>query len=99
MLRTPGSAALQHPSVAVVGRWQAELWRKMLVTCFSAAPRVRNRVLAMAVLERPSAYWEHFGMLGNPGYRADWSAKRAWHAGHGTLPWTDEGDALGTATR
>lgn len=37
---------------------------------------------------RPTIYWEHLGMLGSPGYRADWEAKLAWYESHGILPWT-----------
>ncbi len=42
-----------------------------------------------------SVYWEHLGMLDNPAYRADWSAKRAWYADHGIVPWTDGGGPNG----
>ncbi|HEV8649554.1 MAG TPA: ATP-dependent RecD-like DNA helicase [Actinomycetes bacterium] len=38
---------------------------------------------------RAPVYWEHLGMLDKPGYRADWTAKRAWYAAHSILPWTD----------
>jgi hypothetical protein len=43
-----------------------------------------------------SVYWEHLGMLDNPGYHSDWTAKRAWYADHGILPWTDGGGPSGT---
>lgn len=36
-------------------------------------------------------YWEHLGMLGLAGYRADWDAKKDWYADHGILPWTENG--------
>jgi hypothetical protein len=30
-------------------------------------------------------------MVDKPGYRADWTAKRAWYADHGILPWMTVG--------
>jgi hypothetical protein len=45
---------------------------------------------------RPPIFWEHLGMLGSPGYRADWEAKRAAYAAHGILPWTEGGGTAGT---
>lgn len=36
-------------------------------------------------------YWEHLGMLGSAGYRADWDAKKSWYARHDVLPWLDGG--------
>jgi hypothetical protein len=46
-------------------------------------------------LGKPTVYWEHLGMLGKAGYRANWEAKRAWYATHGILPWTDGGGPNG----
>jgi hypothetical protein len=40
-------------------------------------------------------YWEHLGMLGRAGYRADWEAKMSWYAEHGILPWRDGGGPNG----
>jgi hypothetical protein len=39
--------------------------------------------------EGPTIYWEHLGLLGSAGYRADWEAKKAWYAEHGIPPWTE----------
>lgn len=33
--------------------------------------------------------WEHLGMMGNPKYAADWSAKKAWYVGHGFRPFDE----------
>jgi hypothetical protein len=38
---------------------------------------------------KPTVYWEHLGMMGSPGYRADWEAKQAWYKTHGIVPWTE----------
>jgi hypothetical protein len=46
-------------------------------------------------LGKPTVYWEHLGMLGSAGYCANWEAKRAWYASHGTLPWTEDGGPNG----
>lgn len=38
-------------------------------------------------------YWEHCGMLHNPGYRRRWEAKLNWYKVHGIVPHTEgEGD-------
>jgi len=42
-----------------------------------------------------TVYWEHLGMLGLAGYRADWEAKVKWYAEHGILPWTEGGGPNG----
>jgi hypothetical protein len=49
----------------------------------------------IARLGKPTVYWEHLGMLGRAGYRANWEAKRAWYENHGVLPWTDGGGPNG----
>jgi hypothetical protein len=38
-------------------------------------------------------YWEHCGMLHDPGYRARWEEKKQWYAAHGI---TEDGGANGT---
>ncbi|HEX8393458.1 MAG TPA: AAA family ATPase [Longimicrobium sp.] len=40
-------------------------------------------------------YWEHLGMLGLAGYKADWEAKKVWYAQHGIRPWTEGGGPAG----
>lgn len=42
-----------------------------------------------------TVYWEHLGMLGLAGYRADWEAKKVWYADHGVMPWTEGGGPEG----
>jgi len=44
---------------------------------------------------KPTIYWEHLGMLGRAGYRADWEAKKVWYAEHGILPWDGGGGEQG----
>jgi hypothetical protein len=41
-------------------------------------------------------YWEHCGMLDDPGYRARWERKRAEYLAAGIKPWQDGGGAEGT---
>ncbi len=41
-------------------------------------------------------YWEHLGMLGNPGYRARWEHKRKDYITAGILPYEDGGGPEGT---
>ena len=41
-------------------------------------------------------YWEHLGMLSNPGYRARWERKRAEYIAAGIQPWQDGGGPEGT---
>ncbi|RYF58319.1 MAG: exonuclease, partial [Comamonadaceae bacterium] len=40
-----------------------------------------------------TVYWEHLGMLDNPGYAAAWERKRAWYAANGI---TEESETLFT---
>lgn len=44
---------------------------------------------------KPTIYWEHLGLLGKAGYRADWEAKKSWYAQHGILPWRGGGGERG----
>ena len=39
--------------------------------------------------------WEHLGMMGNPKYASDWSAKKAWYVAQGFRPY-DEPDTAGS---
>jgi ATP-dependent exoDNAse (exonuclease V) alpha subunit len=41
-------------------------------------------------------YWEHLGMLDDPGYRSRWERKRAEYIAAGITPWQDGGGAEGT---
>lgn len=41
-------------------------------------------------------YWEHLGMLDDPGYRARWERKRAEYLAAGIKPWQDGGGDAGT---
>ncbi|MSQ54151.1 MAG: hypothetical protein EXR31_02170 [Betaproteobacteria bacterium] len=41
-------------------------------------------------------YWEHLGMLDDPGYRARWERKRAEYLAAGILPHEDGGGPEGT---
>jgi hypothetical protein len=40
-------------------------------------------------------YWEHLGMLGDPGYAAAWKRKKQWYADLGVLPAADGGGPAG----
>ena len=33
--------------------------------------------------------WEHLGMMGNPKYAADWTAKKSWYVANGFRPYDD----------
>lgn len=41
-------------------------------------------------------YWEHCGMLSNPGYRSRWEEKKQWYIDHGILPHEQGGGSKGT---
>jgi len=41
-------------------------------------------------------YWEHLGMLDDPGYRTRWERKRAEYINAGIVPWQDGGGPEGT---
>jgi UvrD-like helicase C-terminal domain len=41
-------------------------------------------------------YWEHLGLLDDPGYRARWEKKRAEYIAARILPWQDGGGETGT---
>ena len=41
-------------------------------------------------------YWEHLGMLDDPGYRSRWERKRAEYLRAGIKPWQDGGSTSGT---
>jgi hypothetical protein len=41
-------------------------------------------------------YWEHLGLLDDPGYRARWDRKRAEYLAAGITPWQDGGGSEGT---
>ena len=41
-------------------------------------------------------YWEHCGMLTDPGYKARWDAKRSWYEKNGIMSLEDGGGANGT---
>lgn len=41
-------------------------------------------------------YWEHCGMLSDPGYRSRWEEKRQWYVDHGILPHEKGGGPKGT---
>ena len=41
-------------------------------------------------------YWEHCGMLSDPGYRNRWEEKRQWYIDHGILPHEKGGGPKGT---
>jgi hypothetical protein len=41
-------------------------------------------------------YWEHCGMLDDPGYRTRWERKRAEYFAAGIKPWQDGGGPEGT---
>jgi ATP-dependent exoDNAse (exonuclease V) alpha subunit len=41
-------------------------------------------------------YWEHLGMLGDPGYRRRWEAKLNWYRENKILPLADGGGEKGT---
>jgi hypothetical protein len=43
-----------------------------------------------------TVYWEHLGMLNDPGYADGWERKKAWYAEQGILP-LDEGGGPGGA--
>lgn len=40
-------------------------------------------------------YWEHLGMLGDPGYADGWERKKAWYSEQGVLPLEDGGGPAG----
>jgi hypothetical protein len=40
-------------------------------------------------------YWEHCGMLSDPGYRKRWEEKKEWYGAHGILPHSEGGGASG----
>lgn len=41
-------------------------------------------------------YWEHCGMLADPGYRRRWEEKKQWYLAHGILPHEQGGGPKGT---
>lgn len=41
-------------------------------------------------------YWEHLGMLGDPGYRSRWERKRKQYLDSGICPWKEGGGPNGT---
>ena len=41
-------------------------------------------------------YWEHCGMLADPGYLRRWKTKLAWYRENGILPYQDGGGQRGT---
>jgi hypothetical protein len=41
-------------------------------------------------------YWEHCGLLHDPGYRRRWEEKYQWYVGHGILPLDEGGGPHGT---
>lgn len=41
-------------------------------------------------------YWEHCGMLMNPGYRKRWESKQDWYRKNGILPLEEGGGSNGT---
>ncbi len=41
-------------------------------------------------------YWEHLGMLGDPGYRARWERKKKEYLDAGILPYQEGGGEMGT---
>jgi hypothetical protein len=41
-------------------------------------------------------YWEHLGMLNDPGYRRRWDAKFNWYKENKILPWENGGGENGT---
>jgi ATP-dependent exoDNAse (exonuclease V) alpha subunit len=43
-----------------------------------------------------SYYWEHCGMLSDPGYRARWAEKKEWYRENGILPAEEGGGPNGT---
>lgn len=43
-----------------------------------------------------SYYWEHCGMLSDPGYRARWAEKQEWYRENGILPAEEGGGPNGT---
>ncbi|MGA5305858.1 AAA family ATPase [Nucisporomicrobium flavum] len=50
----------------------------------------------IAAADGRTVYWEHLGMLHDPGYREGWDRKRAWYAEQGILPADDGGGPAGT---
>lgn len=43
-----------------------------------------------------TVYWEHLGMLDDPGYAEAWARKKAWYVEQGILPAKDGGGPKGT---
>lgn len=43
-----------------------------------------------------TVYWEHCGMLADPGYKARWDAKKAWYRKNNIMPVEDGGGPRGT---
>ena len=41
-------------------------------------------------------YWEHCGMLADPGYRRRWKEKLAWYRENDILPYSEGGGKRGT---
>ena len=41
-------------------------------------------------------YWEHAGMMHDPGYRRRWASKQVWYRDHGILPLDQGGGPQGT---
>jgi hypothetical protein len=41
-------------------------------------------------------YWEHLGMLGDPGYKRRWNEKEQWYRDNGILPQDEGGGTNGT---
>ncbi|WJD96324.1 AAA family ATPase [Streptomyces antimycoticus] len=52
--------------------------------------RIRRPDFTIRTLTGPPIYWEHLGMLNDPGYAARWERSRKWYAAQDILP-VDEG--------
>jgi hypothetical protein len=60
---------------------------------YTALTRQLDRVV---VLHQGSRYWEHLGMMSDPGYKKRWGAKLKWYRQNRILPHEEGGGSNGT---
>jgi hypothetical protein len=70
----------------------AAAWRFRSSVCRTRYPEFTIADHARGV----TFYWEHLGLLDDPGYRARWDRKRAEYLAAGIKPWQDGGGPEGT---
>ena len=57
--------------------------------------RVRLPDFTIVTPDGRTVYWEHLGLLHDPGYGEGWELKKAWYADQGILPLADGGGPKG----